>query len=288
MMYDLSMRSSSAQKTKDRGGDLEEPRGSRPRLRLLLPISLISILALSTGCDIFDLDATRLVAGAVIYTPSIETDEGSSPEITTASVFFGEREPGVDVLAFPPPGIVGADVGLMIFAPGESIRDVPLEGLGDGTYVSSSVDDPSLVYQPGASYRVEVEELGDAFDVDVEQAPASEPPQGVTDDHAVGQPMTISRSQLRVAFVEVLRFEGDTVFETYSTRPLTTQEILRVIADPSPYQSSSFVIPGDAFPEAGRYAVVLTTVARGVPDFDLYSGSGVLVGAAEASMTEVY
>ena len=286
MVYDCRMNKAQHEcRVEVEQGSIEARRRRRPGA-FLVAGSLLWLLC-ATGCDLFDLDTTRLVAGSVIHSPAIDAPGGSLPELTFASVFFGEREAGVDVFVFPPVGVVGADVQLTIFAPGDSVRDVPLTGLDDGNYVSSSENDPNLTYQAGASYRVEVSELDDFFEVDVEHAPAPEAPQGAPGTHTIGEPITVSRSQMRIAFIEVLRLEGGAVFETFSNRPTTHQEVLRVIADPSSYQASSFEIPGDAFQQAGHYAIVLTTAVRGVPDFNLYSGSGVLVGAGEARVIQV-
>ncbi len=252
----------------------------------LKPFFAALVCLVIAGCDMFDLDATRVVAGTVIRSPSIPAPEGglAQSEVTAASAFVGDDEYG---LLVPPVGVIGADVHLTIFAQGESVRDVQLFGLGDGNYTVTSVEDPDLVYMSGASYRLEVEELGDLYEVDVGQAPTPEAPQGLADGHRSGEPLTVTRSQMYIAFLEVLRLEGGGATQTWTNRPSGIQETLDVLFDPSPYQASSFDIPGEAFPQPGQYAIVLITGDLGEPDINLHPGSNIVVGAGEARIISV-
>lgn len=248
------------------------------------PFLLVLLLCLAAvGCDAFE--GRRLVVGTILHTPEIVGPDGTTvPEITTAAVFFGEHDPLLDPVTAPPVGIVGADVRLSIFS--DTVRDVPLADVGDGTYVARSDGEADLVYRSGASYRVEIDDFGDLFEVDAEQAPVPEPPDGVPAFHGAGEPMTVSRSQVRIAFIDVVRLEGGAAL-VWTNRPDDPGGLLGVVADPAPWQASEFTIPGEAFAAAGTHAVVLTTAVRGVPDFQLYSGSGVLVGSAEARLVTV-
>jgi hypothetical protein len=243
-----------------------------------------AIVAATAACDIFE--GNRLAVGTVLHTPAIAGPDGpAQAEVTAANVFFGEHDPLVDPVISPPVGVLGAEVQLTVFT--DSVVDVSLADLGDGNYATTSAQNGDLVYRSGAAYRVEIDDFGDLFEIDADQAPVAEPPQGVPDDHGVGEAMVVSRNQIRVAFIEVLRIDGGTASQTWTNRPASTQGLLEVVADPAPWQAPDFEIPGEAFPEAGTYAVVLTTAVRGVPDFNLYSGSGVLVGSAEARTVRV-
>lgn len=252
-------------------------------------IALAAFALLATGCEALgQLAQDKIVIGTVLQTPDLEAPDGTTlrPGLVAADVFFGEKDAAVDVLASTPTSILGAQADLVIYKDLDNLLvTVPLPDRGDGHYATTSADAPELVYAAGAEYRTELTEIPGqaAYVVDVSRAPAAEPPQGVPDVHAAGVDLTVERTGASPAFVSVLRLDGAGIQETWTNRPTDPVGLLSVVVDPTPWEAASFTIPGgEAFPSAGDYAVVLTSVERGIPDMSLFTASGVFVGAGAA------
>ena len=256
-------------------------------MRTTLGTLLVFALA-TTGCEaIGSLGQDKIVIGSVVRSPDLEAPDGTPLQqgIVVADVFFGEKDTGVDILAGPPTAILGANVQLVIYKQLDDVlTNVTLPGHGDGHYATNSVDAPELVYAAGAEYRTEVDEDPSQvpYVVDVASAPVAEPPV-LEVTPAAGVDFSVSRQGSDTAFVSVLRLDPSGAQETWTNRPSDVEGLLSAVVDPSPYQAASFDIPGqEAIPTAGSYAVVLTTLERGIPDTSLFPASGVFVGASAA------
>ncbi|MFW6369515.1 MAG: hypothetical protein ACOC0J_02915 [Myxococcota bacterium] len=252
-------------------------------LALLIASSLIL-----AGCDLLDLfdpqppdPVDRVAVGTVLGVPAVELPTGvpALEETTAANLFLGRRGPGVDIALDTPEPLTTAEVTLTIVD--EAVTDVHLPHVGDGVYATTSADDATLVYLPGATYRSTIVEGGRIYEMDVEQAPAAEAPSGVPDVHALGQPLTISWTQRRTALVEVHRLSASGAVQTYTNRPGDIRELIHLALQKEP-DEPELTIPGDAFLGRGPHVLVLFILSRGFPDSGLFAGSTLMAGAGEA------
>lgn len=254
------------------------------KLTLLLVAGAVAL----SGCDVIgQVTMDKLAVGTVIATPEIDRPDGTKVQdpVVVADVFYGERQPGV-LPSTPPTGIPGATVKEVIFDDiANKLTNVALDDQQDGTYTADSVASPELSpYQPQAEYRTEIEDdKPTPYVLTASQAPAAEAPGGVPQTQPSGVDLDVTRTGTDTAFLSVLELTASGPTETWSNRPKTPVDLLTLIADPTAWQAASFKIPGQqAFPEAGDYVVVLTTVTRAVPDASLFATSGVFVGASSA------
>ncbi|RMG21679.1 MAG: hypothetical protein D6729_00245 [Deltaproteobacteria bacterium] len=281
----------------------DAPRGvALPRIRWAAPgrgVRLLSpwlLLLLLCGCELVStVNAERMIVGTVLRTPPLTGADGTVVQegLTGANVFWGEKEPGVDALTVPPVGIPGANVRVGILS-SSGYAEVALTGQGDGNYRITSAEAPDLVYEVGASYRVVVEDdRPEPWEIPDVEAPASEQPAGVPvpgvdPPHPAQTDLVVSRFGQDTAFLSVYRVTESGVDETWSNRPSDVQGLLAMVVDPSEWKATEFTVPGQsAFPQPGFYAVVLTTVERGVAGPDLFAASSLFVGAGEVAPLEV-
>lgn len=259
-------------------------------MRALVPVAVLAVLA---GCGpLSQLASTKLAVGTVLATPRLVDSSGNTvaKPIVVADVFYGERQNGV-VSTTPPTGIPGATVTEHVFDDvANTVKDVPLDDQQNGHYQADSSTTPDLgPYDPQAEYRTDItDDKPSPYVCDASQVPAPETPQGVPSTQPVQVDLTVSRTGADTAFVSVVRFGATAPVETWTNRPKTPLDVLAAVADPTAFQAASFTIPGNqAFPTAGTYAVILTTVTRAVPGPSLDPTSGVFVGAGSAATLKV-
>ena len=116
-----------------------------------LPFALTPLLALgATSCDILDsATATTIVAGTMVQTPEVRLQGYFDVDAEViATAWVAERESATSTSE--PTPITGAAAAITF-----SGNRVPLvEQSTAGLYLTTSIDDPALVYASGSSYTV--------------------------------------------------------------------------------------------------------------------------------------
>ncbi|MFL5264441.1 MAG: hypothetical protein ACJ79L_18740 [Anaeromyxobacteraceae bacterium] len=251
-------------------------------------LAALTTLALAAGCG---LQNHRVAVGTVVRSP-----EAGGAGATTAQVFFGDRPDG----AGAPTGIAGADVTLSWT--GGAASSVGLDPVGPaGWYQVTGTDIP---YVPGTTYTVTVASRGELFTISsvaparpaiqelVPGTPAFPPASAVTFEK-----QTVSRAGDDVAFYAVAPLSGA---PTCTNAPVgagsqDAARLVELLLAPAAWQVPSFELwrtdlaPTSAqrcfpAPAAGQYVVTLTALAKGGASSNLFTGSGLLVGASDAGV----
>jgi hypothetical protein len=248
----------------------------------------VAALALLAGCtELQQLGNHKVLAGAVLNSPSLSAGPVTLGDATTAQVFFGERK---DDLSQAPTGLTGATVVLTWDgnATGVTLSPGPQ---GAGWYQTSS----GITYTEGATYRVKVTYQGEDFTASV-QAPTRPKIENATlfllppVSYASGT-VTITRVGTSDAFYAVFRTTSnpsDMANATCTNAPVNDAGALvtYILGDDTPYKATSFTLPkSPCFPSNDAYVVTLTAVAKSTStSTNLFTGSALLAGAADAAV----
>jgi hypothetical protein len=258
-------------------------------------LATLATLALLAGCGIQN---HRIVVGTIVRSPEAGVG-GTGVGVTTAQVFFGDRP---DTGSGAPRGIAGADATLSWS--GAATNKVALVAVGPPGWYQLTGD--TVPYVPGATYTVTVASGGEIFTVS-SLAPSRPAIQEVDANthlfspQAAGtfQKQTVTRAGSDVAFYAVAPFAGGT--PTCTNAPVGADgsvdaaRLVALLLSPGPFEVPSFDLwrsdlttESDAkcFPisPAGQYAVTLATLAKGGASSNLFTGSGLLLGATDAGV----
>lgn len=272
---------------------------------LIAPLAPTLALGLGlTGCDILEsATATTIVAGTVVRTPDIRVEGFFDVQAeVVASALVAERENATST--DEPTPISGANAAITFS--GNRVQLV--EQSTPGLYLTTSVDDPSLVYVDGSSYTVRASLPGDAtteFGGQV-TAPNALTPAAITlspqpTESFPGLPDVLMHPKStalnvrwpsegfgRYAYLSVYRADVNDASNpvlVFDNAPETAGEIIEFIVGTPP---ESLDIPADTFAEDGLYGVVLFTLDRHerlLPN--TFIGSPVLAGSGAAIVLAV-
>lgn len=257
------------------------------------------------GCELVgQLTSSRVVAGSVLFVPPIDTSE--FPQLSNqvrnqVKVYYGDRtdvdgktklvprEGGSLRLVYPlaPHGIALTE---------ETVMNPRAK---KGFYILD-LDRVDVELLPHEEYRIEAVEDGQVYSVTVtapEGVPDEEAIQTTPIEHAVNTPLSIPHpGDDRLAFV-LVRWAPDDErpectqpekLDTYSSIPKSSKDINDLAKDDSRWRADPIVIPAEAFPRCGIYAVVMAAMSRGSGGSgNLFIGSQLFAGKATGQVYEV-
>jgi hypothetical protein len=279
-------------------------------MRRSLPLA--AVLAVLAGCGTIEkLQNDKVLAGAVIATPSANVSGQTVPALVTAQVFFGDVPGGVTGAQNVQP--LAADSAELVFTPpGGSAVTVPLAAVPGqaGVYEATSLTQPALAYHENVSYAFRVHLAGQTYSGSV-TAPAkselysknaSPPPAYGTQLPALpatfdvrGLSLTPSyplcRATSTLAFVSVSQVTTGGFGQPCSTpgAPTSASDVVRLIFDDSAYKATCFDVPASCFPSTAAgatYLVTLTSLAKSsgsAMSSNLFLGSAVFAGTSDAA-----
>lgn len=271
--------------------------------RSALPRLLLA-LALLPGCALCEqLTATRVVTATLIRTPEMPDPEapGSKlPAKIAVQVLIGDLQDGLTGSAAP---VSDAKLKLVFPMEPEGI-EIPLQDAETGTYLLESDVQPRLVYLPEQEYRIVIED-GEERIMKV-TLPKDDPSKetlnaDVPEAHARSAPFEIVHPDPEnLAFATVSRFPDPDNLTcvitdpaeigklTYNNAPSDLEAVKKLIQDDGEWRADPVVVPGEAFPDCGRYVVVLSTMARGQAETtNLFIGSQFLAGDSSVGQLNV-
>jgi hypothetical protein len=218
--------------------------------------------------------------------------------LVTAQLFFGERPTDTQ----PPAGLGGATVTLSWTGAAAGSVTLP-PGPSAGWY---QITGTTVAHQAGLTYTFTVRYGAETFTGTV-VAPAAE---GIAELASARLPLvfpptpnfaatftkqSVSRAGSDIAFYAVNPIQGATSLgpTTCTNAPLSDAgALVQLLLDPSPWRAPSFQLwrtdlaPSGAArcfaPGVGAWVVSLTTVKQGTVSANLFLGSGVLAGTADA------
>jgi hypothetical protein len=261
---------------------------------LMRRFATLATLALLAGCG---LQNHEVLAGTVVRSPETAVG-GAAAGVTTAQVFFGTRP---DSGGGAPTGTAGADVTLSWS--GAATDKIGLPPVGPaGWYQVTSAGVP---YVPGATYTITVFSRGEQF-----TASSVAPSRPAITELIAGTPVfpprtagtfdkqTVSRAGSDIAFYAVMPASGAGAgTPTCTNAPLQdAARLVELLLAPGAWQVPSFDLWRSeltqdaekkcfpASPAGGQFAVTLTTLAKGGGSSNLFTGSGLLVGATDAGV----
>lgn len=289
------------------------------RLSAVFAASAIAVLA--AGCDeLAKAGNENVLVFTLMQTPDFDLPDGSSaPGITTASAFYGRRDPSK--LDSPPEGIPGATVTLKW-----GTKSCRLTDKTQGTYLADSASDPtcgSMRPLEEVEYTLEViNDQNETFTGKVTPPPATviaefESTDAVctivesgTDsitlpkcrEHTRNTAFTITRKnkatgavatgpQTDLGFWAVYKLSGniDVRHPNATNAPQQAIEFLQLIAADAPFKTASFTIPASAFDATSdtMYGVGLMVSKKGTTSGNLFLGSVVIGGHGAGGLLRV-
>ncbi len=272
--------------------------------RFALP-RLVLAIALLPGCALCEqLTATRVVTATLIRTPQMPDPEDPAgpplPAKIAVQVLIGDLKDGLAGTATP---VSDATLRLVFPMQPEGIA-IPLQDAASGTYLLESDLEPRLEYLAEQEYRIVIDD-GEERIMKV-TLPADDG-EGATLDPNVPEPHERSAAfsivhpdPENLAFATVSRFPNplnpaclitdpaEIGALTYNNAPSDLEAVKKLIQDDGEWREDPVVIPGEAFPDCGRYVVVLSTMARGQAETtNLFIGSQFLAGDSAVGQLDV-
>lgn len=272
--------------------------------RSALPRLLLA-LALLPGCALCEqLTATRVVTATLIRTPQMPDPENPTgpalPEKIAVQVLIGDLQDGLTGSAAP---VADAKLRLVFPMQPEGI-EIPLQDAATGTYLLESDLQPKLVYLADQEYRIVIEDGEERI---MKVTLPSDDGAGATLDptvpeaHARSTPFEIVHPDPEnLAFATVSRFPNPANPScvitdpaeigklTYNNAPSDLEAVKKLIQDDGEWRADPVVVPAEAFPDCGRYVVVLSTMARGQAETtNLFIGSQFLAGDSAVGQLDV-
>lgn len=288
-------------------------------MRPVHAVALALVLPLASCDTIKSVQNRKLVAAVLLQSPTVKNPQTQVeiPSVVSAQMFFGERQddgnpntPPKDQKA--PAGLAGATVTLSWLEGGQT-QTVTLDAASgkDGTYQTDSTRNAQLHYLAHATYTFSATYGSDVFTGQVEAAEPTEmiqfqsltPPKTIVSKYDVfPDPFTITRAlpagttDVDIGFYAAYPISTDTQLDpskiTCKNTPALDQPLalLQLVFDPSPWKKDHFDLyknddpagKANCFPSAQNYVVALTTVKKGTPSSNLFLGSAILAGTADA------
>lgn len=288
-------------------------------MRRLLVLAAAAIAC--AGCDTAKAIQNRKVMAAFLIQspPTSNPSTGTTiPSYITAHLYLGERQDNGDPTTppaqqTPPAGVEGATVTLSWLSQGNTATATltPTQGQPGHYGLVSGKEAPTdskLEYIPHATYTFSATVGGETFSGTVEAAEptlitefenTSPAPKtlGPTPYASWADPFTIHRdfggptpSDIDIGFYAVYPVNASStgLDESQITCKNTPSmqdpmALLQLVFDPSPWKVDHFdLAKAQCFPNPGNYVVGLTSVKKGTPSSNLFLGSAILAGTADA------
>ncbi len=249
--------------------------------------AILAAVALMTGCDLIQkIENRKILMGAVLASPQVNTLNVSKASVTTAQLFFGDRQSD---LSQAPTGLAATSVTLGWDGNPAGVALAPDKDKA-GWYQASG----SIPYTPGVNYTFTVVYQGETFSGSVaapsaptiKNAPAhlfpQEPYSGFTS-------LTLQRDGTADAFYAAFDAGSSTDLgtPTCTNTPMDDAgKLVQFVLDDAEWKAASFdLAKSPCFPSAGSYVVSLTTVEKNTSlSSNLFLGSAVLAGAADGAV----
>jgi len=249
--------------------------------------AIFAAVALIAGCDVVQkIENRKILMGAMLASPQVDVLDVSKASVTTAQLFFGERQSDLNK---PPTPLAASGVTLGWDGNSAGVALAPVTGK-EGWYQATG----SIPYTPGANYTFTVVYQGETFSGTVAAPPAStiknaEAHQFPQQVYSEFTSLTLQRDGMADAFYAVFDAgsSADLGTPTCTNAPVDdAATLVRFVLDDAAWKAASFDLPkSPCFPSASTYVVSLTTVEKNTSlSSNLSLGSAVMVGAADGAV----
>jgi hypothetical protein len=249
--------------------------------------AILAAVALIAGCDLVQkIENRKILMGAVLASPQVNALNVSKASVTSAQLFFGERQSDLNQAPTP---LAASSVTLGWDGNPAGVALAPVTGK-EGWHQAIG----SIPYTPGVNYTFTVVYQGETFSGTV--AAPSAPTIKNAPDHLFPPEtyseftsLTLQRDGTADAFYAAFDAASSTDLDaaTCTNAPVNDAgTLLQFVLDDAAWKAASFDLPkSPCFPSAGTYVVSLTTVEKSSSvSSNLFLGSAVMAGASDGAV----